>query len=317
MSLEFAPRVNIITGDNGLGKSFILDVAWYVQTGHWAAETQPNLSFGHQALPYTKQKASIEWTVKIKGVKTVKAGNRLIEIAGSNSEYITKNQKWQMNKGVFARKILVVQFASDSSGAVYDPARKDTDFSTSISFLKDELWNGIAENGKSIRNGLIRDWARWQLENGTTFKQFIAVLEGLSSSDEELLQFGKLTSVSLDDAGDIPTLKMPYGQEVPIIHASAGIKRILTLAYLVVWAWHEHLRASKLVGQEPTKEFVVLIDEIEQHLHPRWQKVILESLLGFYHDLSSKGWADKMLFDENTNSQPTTILNPTPRLTQP
>ncbi len=33
MEVEFAPRVNLITGDNGLGKSFLLDTAWRALTG--------------------------------------------------------------------------------------------------------------------------------------------------------------------------------------------------------------------------------------------------------------------------------------------
>lgn len=32
MRMEFAPRLNLITGDNGLGKSFLLDVAWWALT---------------------------------------------------------------------------------------------------------------------------------------------------------------------------------------------------------------------------------------------------------------------------------------------
>ncbi len=28
LDVEFADRLNIFTGDNGLGKSFLLDVAW-------------------------------------------------------------------------------------------------------------------------------------------------------------------------------------------------------------------------------------------------------------------------------------------------
>ena len=28
LALELAPRMNLLTGDNGLGKSFLLDVAW-------------------------------------------------------------------------------------------------------------------------------------------------------------------------------------------------------------------------------------------------------------------------------------------------
>ncbi len=33
MRVDFAPRLNILTGDNGLGKTFVLDVAWWVLTG--------------------------------------------------------------------------------------------------------------------------------------------------------------------------------------------------------------------------------------------------------------------------------------------
>ena len=36
MSIEFAPRVNALTGDNGLGKSFLLDMAWLALTYTWA-----------------------------------------------------------------------------------------------------------------------------------------------------------------------------------------------------------------------------------------------------------------------------------------
>ena len=34
--VEFADRLNLFTGDNGLGKTFLLDVAWWVLTGKWA-----------------------------------------------------------------------------------------------------------------------------------------------------------------------------------------------------------------------------------------------------------------------------------------
>ena len=36
MKMDLAPRLNLITGDNGLGKSFLLDVAWWVLTRTWA-----------------------------------------------------------------------------------------------------------------------------------------------------------------------------------------------------------------------------------------------------------------------------------------
>lgn len=39
MELELSPQLNVITGDNGLGKSFLLDVAWWALTRTWARLT--------------------------------------------------------------------------------------------------------------------------------------------------------------------------------------------------------------------------------------------------------------------------------------
>src|SRR5437588_10268652 len=33
---HLAPRLNLITGDNGLGKTFLLECAWWALTGFWA-----------------------------------------------------------------------------------------------------------------------------------------------------------------------------------------------------------------------------------------------------------------------------------------
>lgn len=36
LSIEFNPRMNFLVGDNGLGKSFLLDAAWWALTRTWA-----------------------------------------------------------------------------------------------------------------------------------------------------------------------------------------------------------------------------------------------------------------------------------------
>lgn len=79
---------------------------------------------------------------------------------------------------------------------------------------------------------------------------------------------------------------MPYGQEVPVVHASAGMRRIIALAYMLVWTWQEHVKASELIGEPPAKEITFLVDEIEAHLHPQWQRRILRSLLGVMEALT-------------------------------
>ncbi len=56
MKLELAPRLNVLTGDNGLGKSFALDIAWWALTDNWPGPpawparrdgAQPHIKVGH------------------------------------------------------------------------------------------------------------------------------------------------------------------------------------------------------------------------------------------------------------------------------
>ena len=36
LDVALAPRLNLLAGDNGLGKTFLLDLAWWALTGSWA-----------------------------------------------------------------------------------------------------------------------------------------------------------------------------------------------------------------------------------------------------------------------------------------
>ena len=51
MELELGSRLNLITGDNGLGKSFLLDVAWWAMTSYWPVEVNPKIGSGLMARP--------------------------------------------------------------------------------------------------------------------------------------------------------------------------------------------------------------------------------------------------------------------------
>lgn len=58
------------------------------------------------------------------------------------------------------------------------------------------------------------------------------------------------------------------------------------MAYLLVWAWTEHLHASEILDQAPTRELIFLVDEFEAHLHPRWQRRIVPALLDVIKELT-------------------------------
>ncbi len=50
------------------------------------------------------------------------------------------------------------------------------------------------------------------------------------------------------------------------------------LAYLLAWSLSEHRQESERIQQDLSSEVIVLIDEPETHLHPRWQRTVLPSL---------------------------------------
>src|SRR5689334_21045326 len=69
MTLELAPRLNVITGDNGLGKSFLLDVAWWALTRRWPAEVNLALTSGLMARPLGPGTATIDFSFHAKSKK--------------------------------------------------------------------------------------------------------------------------------------------------------------------------------------------------------------------------------------------------------
>jgi hypothetical protein len=281
LQMEPAKRINIITGDNGLGKTFILDCAWWALSGKWA---------GLPAYPRdgTKKDES-RIAFQISG-KTTQNEETIVK-------YNWSTKTWPSPSGRPTVPGLLIYARVDGSFAVWDPARSslyskftNDELAGFLSFSKDEVWNGLEKkiSGKLsvLSNGLIRDWVIWQAKpEEYPFGTFKRVLKTLSPPELELgvLEPGKPVRLPYD-AREIPTIKHPYG-DVAILNASAGIQRIVALAYLIVWTWEQHKAQSLSIQKSPQKQVVILIDELEAHLHPKWQRVILPALLNLKDDL--------------------------------
>ena len=277
--LDFSPaeRLSIVTGDNGLGKTFLLECAWWSLTGHWAG--------GVPALPNrigTKTTPSI--TFSISGGSDTDASSKKTAIP-----YDWKTRVWSAPRNRPTIPGLIVYARVDGSFAVWDPAQhnlsegNNSPGNSLFRFSRDQILDGL--DGRI--EGLIRDWVRWQNKlDRSTFEMFKSVLAKLSPPDMAPLVPGDPIRLA-DDPRDIPTLVHSYSQ-VPFTHESAGVKRIVTLAYLLVWAWSEHKVYSDLAKKLPQRNMVIIIDEIEAHLHPKWQRAVLPSLLGVAKLLSSE-----------------------------
>lgn len=272
MRFEPAERLNLITGDNGLGKSFLLDVAWWALTRTWS---------GKIALPVTPGEATIEYVVHGKGGAAVPV----------ISKFRREDERWPRHAKRPPMPGIVVYIRIDGGFSVWDPARnywrRDPDRAPAYHFTAAKVWNGLSIEGKRVCEGLERDWVSWQEGNKPQFKALEKVLRVLSP-DNEVLRAGKPRRLYLGEGRDRPTLRLNH-QEVPVALASAGVRRVLALAYFLVWAWYEHRVAARLLDRDPEDRFVILFDEPETHLHPRWQRKIVPSVMAAVDALRGAG----------------------------
>jgi len=279
IQIEPAPRLNVLAGDNGGGKTLLLDIAWWALTGTWA---------GYPAAPHRRDGArpALRWVDR-----------RPTESFAIEASFSFLEQQWQTlysSRAGAAHPTPVLYARADGGFSVWDPQRTLGQWPlpaySAFHFSPQQIWDGLAAEGDPPRsarcNGLLRDWTTWQAEQGPTFGTLTRVLEALSEHSGAPLRPGAATArMSLHDPRDIPTLDLPYGP-VPVLLASAGMKRIISLAYLLVWTWREHVEAATLKGVAPSSELVLLVDVVEAHLHPHWQRVLLPALLAVVRELS-------------------------------
>lgn len=297
LEAEFGERLNLVTGDNGLGKTFLLDACWYALTRTWA----DGRAFYPSPQVQKYHHPSISYTVQ----------GKTSQERSSEAEFDFDSLTWRGRPGRPPMPGVVLYARIDGGFSLWDPARNywkeeqgESGRPTSYHFNKSEVWNGYPEGASRpediVCNGLLRDVENWRLKGNGVFTTLQDVLRKISAGESEALQIGESQRVGLS-ATDIPTLKMPYG-DVPVTHAAAGMRRVLALAYLLVWAWEEHRRASKQRREEPSRRIVLLFDEVEAHLHPKWQRVFLPALYEVVRSLLMKCEVDSVQIIATTHS---------------
>ncbi len=270
LDVEFAERLNIFTGDNGLGKTFLLDCAWWALTGSWPDKA---------ALPK-------------RGTRDARIG--FIDLVGLQSgvrfmEYDYRAQAWPQLYG--ASKYPAIYLRADGGVSVFEPLKNQPENfvdsqhrpeEASLHFDSRSIWDGVERDGRVLCNGLIRDLVHWQFspDRGveSPFGIFERVLRKLSHPDEPV-KIGQPARVYVNDARQYPTLEMPH-ERLPIHLAPSGLKSgyRLGLAYVLVWARTEHRSLAALTNTPAADHLDVLIDEVELHLHPKWQRSIYLAL---------------------------------------
>ena len=183
MEVEFAPRVNLITGDNGLGKSFLLDSAWWVPTGAWPAEVNRRMTSGLPARPRDlKQDSTIRFRARYAG-----------EAVEYGVGYSPAQEAWtpRLSQRILS---LVVYAHADGSFSVWDTARNNwprqappvyPERRPPYVFTETEVWDGLrttvnGERTVPLCNGLLHDWSSWIKAKDAESKAMAQALRALS-----------------------------------------------------------------------------------------------------------------------------------------
>lgn len=234
LSMALGPRLNVVTGDNGLGKTLLLDAAWWALTRTWPA------TWSGRGLVPDVEGAVIDWEQSENGLEL--RGEARFEFAES---------LWNVNLPTMPPygTSLVVYVRVDGGVSIHDPYRLGEDFrlpsrqrtfdqSNSFQFREVDIWDGldIGDDDKRFRacEGLVRDVVRWVEAGGQEFERLAGLVEALAGAEPFRLA-RKVARVYVDDARDFPFVEGPAGL-VPVAHAPAGLRRILGIAYLLVWA---------------------------------------------------------------------------------
>lgn len=271
LELDFAPRLTLLTGDNSLGKTFLLDVTWWALSGEW-------INPDRVAQPSEAQRDHSPT------ISLARDGEVL-----ARSAFDRASERWPRGAAWPQTSSPVIYARVDDGFSVWDPLRNDANAELpAFHFDERQLWDGLPGPGRVVAcRGLLTDWHDWSKDpDHRAFSALRSVLAALSEPDISVEPAGS-TKLKSRGAQPIPKLRFPYG-EVPLIHVSAGWRRILGLAYLLVWTWLEHRDEARRRGSPASRNLVVLLDEAEAHLHPRWQRVILPALLGAVEALESE-----------------------------
>ena len=131
--VKFGDRLNIFTGDNGLSKSFLLDLAWWALTGSWAE---------NPAWPQRETGEMPEISFYLSNQENSKA---------YQSFFSFPDQRWHSSSiAPQSWSGLIIYARVDGGFSILDPARKHTSV---YNFTPDKLWNGLCPGRKVLCKG--------------------------------------------------------------------------------------------------------------------------------------------------------------------
>lgn len=115
-------------------------------------------------------------------------------------------------------------------------------------------------------------------ESAHKFKEVQSLLKAIRSAVDTVLAPSGWTNISFKSSELGIVAEHPSEGTLPVQWLSDGIRNLIGLAADIA---HRAVRLNSHLGAEAVRQTsgIVLIDEVDMHLHPEWQQIILSSLL--------------------------------------
>ena len=299
LKVNFNNRLTVLVGNNGAGKSTVLEAAAIAAgTLTFAMDGLTNYGIKKSDAHYkcfdfgSNVDVQPQFPVEITAVGTIdgqeiswvrnlnSANGRGGLAAAKEMTMIAENYQNRMRNGDKALKLPIISYYG--TGRLWNQHReKKNDV-----FEKNNRSNGYIDSLDGAANDkLMMKWFQkmtiQQAQRGELIPEFTAVRMAMEQVFASITGFSNVQVQFNLDTSDIDILYFDKNEEhlrIPVSLLSDGYK--CTISLIADIAYRMAILNPQLLDKVLTEtEGIVLIDEIDLHLHPSWQKRILKDLM--------------------------------------
>lgn len=255
LNLNFNPRMNLICGPNGIGKTTILECIAHLFTIHSTRILRRNVNFQSGSCKATINVDQLDQEVSI-GIDDFDPENE------SNINGLRQHSKY----------ILSLKVTRTFEYQPLPSVSKDT--KKNENQIANEAKTGV--NIAEVKNWFVNRYL-YSAHDGALTDNQVANLE-LAKRCFSVLQDGFVFSRVLASSNEI-MVRTPSG-EIYYEYLSSGFKSSLSIIFGIIKDIEFRFEGEGLKAVD--FDGVILIDELELHLHPEWQSRIAKVMLEIF-----------------------------------
>jgi len=296
-SVEFNPNLTVLVANNSAGKTSILDAVSIVFGSYIGSfPTEKNSGFNYQDATIKTKGDEPQYPISVLSNITIKKHQKEIyrelpakgrKTTTVNAKVLSEYAKVNYSKLVQKESVELPIVAYYGTGRLY----KETKI-TKAKYEKEQAARSYGYHNALNPNSNYKEFREWYIEQSNIEINFIRKsLQSNQGLDLEQSPNYRLLSTIKESIntilkhlnwhnfnfnGEDLVIENAQGVEIAIDNLSDGVKNMLTLVADIAY------RCAKLNpnldNASKQTEGIVLIDEIEMHLHPSWQQSVLHDL---------------------------------------